>query len=56
MVVLSNSLAAVTTIATAATLTNPIAMTCAAVGAIYVTQETLNNPEKLGKSLFIFVE
>ena len=32
---LGNTLAAITTVATAATLTNPIAMTCAAVGAVY---------------------
>jgi len=33
--ILGNPLNAVGTVATAATLTNPIAMTCAAVGAIY---------------------
>lgn len=44
--ILGNALSAVTTIATAATLTNPIAMTCAAVGAIYYGWNALSEQEK----------
>ena len=44
--ILGNTLAAVTTVATAATLTNPIAMTCAAVGAIYYGWSALSEQEK----------
>lgn len=44
--ILGNGLAAVTTVATAATLTNPIAMTCAAVGAIYYGWSALSDQEK----------
>jgi len=44
--ILGNGLAAITTVATAATLTNPIAMTCAAVGAIYYGWNALSDQEK----------
>ena len=44
--ILGNGLAAITTVATAATLTNPIAMTCAAVGAIYYGWGALSDQEK----------
>lgn len=59
---LGNTLAAVTTIATAATLTNPIAMTCAAIGAIYYGWGALSDVErnemlaKLSKGLEIGIE
>jgi hypothetical protein len=43
---LGNTLAAVTTVATAATLTNPIAMTCAAFGAIYYGWSALSDVER----------
>jgi hypothetical protein len=43
---LGNTLAAVTTVATAATLSNPIAMTCAAVGAIIYGWGALDDQEK----------
>lgn len=43
---LGNTLAAVTTLATAATLTNPIAMTCAAIGAIYYGWGALSDVER----------
>jgi uncharacterized protein YaaW (UPF0174 family) len=49
---LGNTLAAVTTVATAATLTNPVAMTCAAIGAIYYGWSALSDVERnqiLGK-------
>lgn len=44
--ILGNTLSAVTTVATAATLTNPIAMTCAAVGAIFYGWSALSDQEK----------
>lgn len=43
---LGNNLAAVGTVVTAATLTNPIAMTCAAFGAIYYGWSALSNQER----------
>lgn len=43
---LGNTLAAVTTIATAATLSNPVAMTCAAMGAIYYGWGALTESER----------
>lgn len=43
---LGNTLAAVKVAATAATLTNPISMTCAAVGAIYFGWNALSEKEK----------
>jgi hypothetical protein len=43
---LGNTLAGVATVATAATLTNPFAMTCAAVGAIYYGWGALSNAER----------
>jgi hypothetical protein len=43
---LGNTLAAVATVATAATLTNPIAMTCAAFGAIYYGWGALSDVER----------
>lgn len=61
-VLLGNTLSAVVTLATAATLTNPIAMTCAAVGAIYYgwgalsTQEQSEILDKLTKGLEIGAE
>ncbi|HSD36975.1 MAG TPA: hypothetical protein VLC92_05670 [Rhodocyclaceae bacterium] len=60
--ILGNTLSALTTVATAATLTNPIAMTCAAVGAIYYGWGALSYAErntileKLGKGLEIGIE
>ncbi|PKO71531.1 MAG: hypothetical protein CVU20_06625 [Betaproteobacteria bacterium HGW-Betaproteobacteria-14] len=59
---LGNTLAAISTAATAATLTNPIAMTCAAVGAIYYGWGALSDVErdelleKLSKGLEIGIE
>lgn len=59
---LGNTLAAAATIGTAATLTNPIAMTCAAVGAIYFGWNALPDDEradaldKLSKGLEIGIE
>lgn len=44
--ILGNPLAAIAVAATAATLTNPIAMTCAAVGAIYYGWNALSDQEK----------
>lgn len=44
--ILGNSLSAISTVATAATLTNPIAMTCAAVGAVYYGWSALSDQEK----------
>ncbi len=43
---LGNTMAAIGTVATAATLTNPIAMTCAAIGAIYYGWGALSNIER----------
>ena len=43
---LGNTLAAITTVATAATLSNPIAMTCAAVGAIVYGWGALDERER----------
>lgn len=43
---LGNTLAAIAEVATAATLTNPIAMTCAAVGAIYFGWNALTDDER----------
>lgn len=43
---LGNTFAAVATIATAATMTNPIAMTCAAIGAIYYGWGALSDVER----------
>ena len=43
---LGNTLAAAVTVATAATLTNPIAMTCAALGAIYYGWNALTDKER----------
>lgn len=43
---LGNTFAAITTVATAATLTNPIAMTCAAFGAIYYGWGALSDVER----------
>lgn len=60
--ILGNSLAAISTVATAATLSNPVAMTCAAVGAIYygwaalTDQEREEMLEKLSQGLDIGVE
>jgi hypothetical protein len=45
-VILGNTLAAVTTVGSAAILTNPIAMTCGAIGAIYYGWKALTNQEK----------
>lgn len=59
---LGNPLTAITTVATAATLTNPIAMTCAAIGAIYYGWGALSDVErdemldKLSKGLEIGIE
>lgn len=59
---LGNTLAAVTAVATAATLTNPVAMTCAAVGAVYYGWGALSDAERntildnLSKGLEIGVE
>ncbi len=43
---LGNTLAAIATVATAATLSNPIAMTCAAIGAIYYGWGALSDVER----------
>ena len=43
---LGNTLAAIATVATAVTLTNPIAMTCAAIGAIYYGWNALTDKER----------
>ncbi len=43
---LGNTLAAGATVLTAATLTNPIAMTCAAIGAIYYGWNALSDQER----------
>ncbi len=43
---LGNPWAAVTTVVTAATLTNPVAMTCAAIGAIYYGWGALSDVER----------
>ena len=43
---LGNTFSAVVTLATAATLSNPIAMTCAAVGAIYYGWAALSDEER----------
>ncbi len=43
---LGNTLAAIATVATAATLSNPIAMTCAAIGAIYYGWGALSEVER----------
>jgi hypothetical protein len=43
---LGNSLSAITTVATAATLSNPIAMTCGAVGAILYGWNALSDEQK----------
>ncbi len=43
---LGNTMAAIGTAATAATLTNPIAMTCAAVGAVYFGWKALSDQER----------
>lgn len=59
---LGNTLAAAATIASAGTMTNPIAMTCAAVGAIYYGWNALSDDEradaldKLSKGLEIGIE
>jgi hypothetical protein len=59
---LGNTFAAVVTVATAATLTNPIAMTCGAIGAIIYGWNALSDEErndilgKLSKGLEIGVE
>jgi len=44
--ILGNPLAAISVVATSATLTNPIAMTCAAIGAIYYGWSALTEQEK----------
>ena len=44
--ILGNTLSAVTTLAGAATLTNPVAMTCASVGAIYYGWSALTSGER----------
>ncbi len=59
---LGNPLTAVTTVASAVTLSNPIAMTCAAVGAIFYGWSALSETErqelldKLSKGLEIGIE
>lgn len=59
---LGNTLASAATMGTAATFTNPIAMTCAAVGAIYYGWSALSDDEradaldKLSKGLEIGIE
>jgi len=59
---LGNTLNAVMTVATAATLSNPVAMTCAAIGAIYYGWSALTELErqdiigKLSKGLEIGIE
>lgn len=45
-ILLGNTFSAVATVAAAATLTNPIAMTCAAVGAIYYGWNALSSKEQ----------
>ncbi|MBA3589516.1 hypothetical protein [Methylibium sp.] len=61
-VLLGNTLAAIGTIVTTATLTNPIAMTCAAIGAIYYGWQALDDKERaailerLAKGLDLGVE
>lgn len=45
---LGNTMAAVTEVATAAALSNPMAMTCAAVGAIYFGWSALSDEEREG--------
>lgn len=61
-ILLGNTLSAAATVATALTLTNPIAMTCAAVGAIYYGWGALSTAEqdaileKLRKGLEIGIE
>jgi len=59
---LGNTLSALATVATAATLSNPVAMTCAAIGAIYYGWGALTDVErneildKLGKGLDVGIE
>lgn len=59
---LGNTFSAIATVATAATLSNPIAMTCAAVGAIYYGWGALSDQERneiletLSKGLEIGIE
>jgi len=59
---LGNPLSAAVTVVTAATLTNPVAMTCAAIGAIYYGWGALSDVErneildKLGKGLDVGIE
>ena len=59
---LGNSLSAITTVATAATITNPVAMTCAAIGAIYYGWGALSDVEhdeilqKLSQGLEVGIE
>lgn len=61
-ILLGNTFSAIVTVATAATLTNPIAMTCAAVGAIFYGWHALSDRErneileKLGHGLQVGVE
>ena len=61
-VILGNTLSGIATTATAATLTNPIAMTCAAVGAIIYGWAALSDTEreeildKLSKGLQLGIE
>jgi hypothetical protein len=44
--ILGNTLAAVVTVGTAVTLTNPIAMTCGAIGAIYYGWQALSEDDR----------
>ncbi|WP_205202429.1 hypothetical protein [Azonexus hydrophilus] len=59
---LGNPLSVITTVATAATISNPIAMTCASIGAIYYGWNALNDSErndildKLSRGLEIGIE
>jgi len=59
---LGNTFLAMSTVATAVTLSNPIAMTCAAVGAIYYGWQALSDTErqdildKIGHALEVGVE
>lgn len=59
---LGNTLSAITTVATAATISNPIAMTCASIGAIYYGWNALNDSErndildKLSRGLEVGIE
>ena len=59
---LGNTLSAIATVATAATLSNPIAMTCAAIGAIYYGWGALTDTErneildKISKGLEVGIE